>query len=739
MTSWEDSKENMAPLRTGRNPVLTDSQDSFEHFEAEISSTSLDDPLEPWLRYINWVKNTHSDRPDILTQLLERVTNQLQHLQMYSNDKRYIMLWIQYADQCPDPVDIFAYMYSNEIGLDLALYWEAYALVCEQKSQHSKVHSVYQEGIKRKAHPVARLSKKYSEYQIRHPEPIKSRSIPLGRDQSAPPSQSIVTSSFGADFEVFQDDEEDTGSAAFPKPYWRELASIETRTRENINVKQKWSEVGPLPQKRISKKVQKFQIYSDDQVSKPSKKSKSTTEVLSFDISNLYSAEGEEFCFEELRSKCPRYFIVEPEEEEEVPMEEENHYVSDLESVTSLMSGSDYHVSSPTVNTKVAMSDVLKMFSSPIISKKTEKKSSLFNSDFEPPILDSKTNSNFEIFEEHTVNFEPPKLDRSQSNSNQNIVVDEENSLVVGVNYPKEIEFQVMKAQNYLINRPDYDDLSDRLPRISIDNDYDLGDRSIMVRSILGSGVFATVYDVIVENFTSDSPSEWEQDSVVAMKAGKELSPLEFYIMVVLSSRLEPCTCPKILAPLHFTKFSNGGVLFSEQHVQGTLQGVVNKLRTKGEALDETLILYFASEMMHVLSKVQEVGVIHGDLKPDNWLMALNSEDLTCAEFTTERDNNWDSFGLVLADFGSSIDTTMYPKNTFFKGTICASCFANPRVSEGCEWKYDVDWFALAGCIYVMLFGEYMEVVERDGQYVIKKPFKRYWQKLCGQLFFKIY
>ncbi|KAL0225683.1 hypothetical protein P9112_013007 [Eukaryota sp. TZLM1-RC] len=726
MNHWEDSKENMAPTRLGRNPDLSVSDLSHEHqelinqFEFDIADSTNEDSLASWTRYINWTKNTFPNRPEMLTSLLERVTDSLKDIKMYANDRRYIILWIQYADLCSDARDVFRYMRNKEIGLDLAIFWEAFALVCENYHDHSAIHEIFQEGISRGAHPVERLRRKYSEYQVRFPNvPQPTRRHPIS---SSSQPFSLQSSSNPAPFQVYEDD--DSEKISFPKPDWRELGGARERNRENEGLKSRWTDVGPFPQKINTGKRESFKIFEDNPEGqkgdkKGSKSKKVNTEVLSFDLTQLYNSNGDEFSFEELRSMLPCYTISPA-----TPvMESQDDDVA--------MSPALEKPPSPTINTKAALNDVLKMFSSPIISQDQNPKPN------ENQVNDwSNFNSHaseFDVFEDPavTVNIKPPSSSKRKVLTQKSEV--DHNQIqshgVVRVTSKAEVDLQLKKSIEFLQNRPDFELVNESMPHFCIGQDFSISSRFLMIRAVLGSGIFATVYDVLVENEV-ENPADWEQDGIVAMKVGKDLSPLEYYVMVKLSDSLPINVLPKVLIPLHFTQFScGGGALFSELHPHGTIQSMISRIRQGGEVLDETLILFFASEMLFVLEHLMKFRIMHCDIKPDNWLLSLSADNLRSYTWLADRSGGWDSYGLVLADFGSAIDHSFYHINSKFTGNVCASGFAHPKIEEGSPWGFEVDWFAAAGCIHVLLFGDYMALNQSNGNYFIKNTFKRYWQR----------
>ncbi|KAJ7650283.1 Mad3/BUB1 homology region 1-domain-containing protein [Roridomyces roridus] len=143
-------------------------------------------------------------------------------------------------------------------------------------------------------------------------------------------------------------------------------------------------------------------------------------------------------------------------------------------------------------------------------------------------------------------------------------------------------------------------------------------------------------------------------------------------------------------------------------------------LSQAGGTLDELLVMFFAVELLRLVEGMHRTGFIHGDLKIDNCLLRL--EDVPggtaawSSMYSPAGDNGWSHKGLKLIDFGRTIDTHE------------RDCF---ELRENRPWTYQTDYFGLAGIIYCMLFGKYMQansVSTRDGRHRIDTTFKRYWQ-----------
>jgi checkpoint serine/threonine-protein kinase len=93
----------------------------------------------------------------------------------------------------------------------------------------------------------------------------------------------------------------------------------------------------------------------------------------------------------------------------------------------------------------------------------------------------------------------------------------------------------------------------------------------------------------------------------------------------------------------------------------------------------------------------------------------------------------WNSKGLSLIDWGSSIDVLSFPEDQKFMklvstGDSSIECW---QVRNQKAWTYEIDWYGCASVIHVLLFGTYMSVMEQEGSETphleLKSHFKRYW------------
>lgn len=264
----EQSKENIAPTPRGRSAVaLAKAFQPGHHsphdlrsehasiraqFEKDIASSSLlDDPLDVWLRYIKWTDEAFPQGQSTesgIARLLERCTEQFKNDKQYKSDPRYLRVWLAYSTYSDSPLDIFVFLQRNEIGQELALYYEEYAAVLEKMNRKRKADEVFQMGLLKEARPVARLQKRYAEFSLRlqtnPPDPNEPSTPPaplrtiLGASQVKPPSGDVPRTT--PKIQVFTDSEEPAvrpGSAGG----WESIGTLAERKKENTVAPKPWA------------------------------------------------------------------------------------------------------------------------------------------------------------------------------------------------------------------------------------------------------------------------------------------------------------------------------------------------------------------------------------------------------------------------------------------------------------------------------------------------------------------
>ncbi|KAK7150859.1 hypothetical protein R3I93_011954 [Phoxinus phoxinus] len=275
-----------------------------------------------------------------------------------------------------------------------------------------------------------------------------------------------------------------------------------------------------------------------------------------------------------------------------------------------------------------------------------------------------------------------------------------------------------------LSSHPDLTVWSCRLPTITPKMTVQIAGESLRVDFVLGQGAFATVYQATNLMTTRK----------LILKVQKPANPWEFYMDSQLNARLQPSVRHLFNTIYSAHLFTNGSVLIGELHNCGTLLSAINLYKSRSEkVLPQPLVLYFTVCILHMVQQLHQAHIIHADIKPDNFLLGERFLENDCFE----RDHL--QHGLALIDLGQSIDMTLFPEDTAFTAKCMTSGFQCVEMLSGRPWSYQTDYFGIAGTVYCMLFGTYMQVKEEAGVWRTNGVFKRMvhaelWQDLFHTL-----
>ncbi|XP_069440067.1 mitotic checkpoint serine/threonine-protein kinase BUB1 isoform X1 [Ovis canadensis] len=253
-----------------------------------------------------------------------------------------------------------------------------------------------------------------------------------------------------------------------------------------------------------------------------------------------------------------------------------------------------------------------------------------------------------------------------------------------------------------------------KLPAIKPKTEFQLGSLLVYVDHFIGEGAFAQVYEV-----THGDVNNSKNKEKFALKVQKPPNLWEFYIGTQLMERLNPGAQHMFIRFYSAHLFQNGSVLVGDLYSYGTLLNAINLYKnTPEKVMPQALVLAFAIRMLCMIQQVHDCEIIHGDIKPDNFILGNRF---------LEQDNKDDdlSAGLVLIDLGQSIDMKLFPKGTAFTGKCETSGFQCIEMLSNKPWNYQIDYFGVAATIYCMLFGTYMKVKNEGGIWKPEGLFRR--------------
>ncbi|XP_063774154.1 mitotic checkpoint serine/threonine-protein kinase BUB1 isoform X2 [Pseudophryne corroboree] len=244
--------------------------------------------------------------------------------------------------------------------------------------------------------------------------------------------------------------------------------------------------------------------------------------------------------------------------------------------------------------------------------------------------------------------------------------------------------------------------------------DTKLGSQLFHVDHLLGEGAFAHVYQA------STSDIAIHNNRQVILKVQKPAKPWEFYIGTQITQRMNP-ELRHLYINFHSAHiFQNGSVLVGDLFSLGSLLNVINLYKKLiDKVMPVPLVMYFAINLLYIVEQLHNIGIIHGDIKPDNFALGEKFLDNDSPKLDLV------SHGLALIDFGQSIDMTLFPKGTAFTAKCDTSGFQCVEMLTSKPWNYQTDYFGVAGTVYCMLFGTYMKVREEYGVWRTEGNFKR--------------
>ncbi|KAJ2837897.1 protein kinase [Coemansia erecta] len=149
---------------------LQEQNTKFQQEIAAIDIVESDDPLDVYYRYVQWLLEVfpQAHGHHAIIKLVEKPLQLFRSEERYRNDARFVKMWIWYTSIVgTGQAAVFQFLVANRIGDSQAVFYEEYAKHLESVGSVRKADEVYQLGIARKAQPLARLERRFDEFQRR--------------------------------------------------------------------------------------------------------------------------------------------------------------------------------------------------------------------------------------------------------------------------------------------------------------------------------------------------------------------------------------------------------------------------------------------------------------------------------------------------------------------------------------------------------------------------------------------
>ena len=316
LAALEQHKENVQPLPSGHSISalqrrFTDKSQESDLLEQQrakmeallaIDNSADDDPLDAYYQYIKFVEQHFSQSHPSYMKTLQDTVRRFKTDRRYSNDVRYLQVWMRVAKLGREPLAVFKYLSERDIGQQLALFYEEYSHMLETHSRWKDAEDILCLGLSRNAQPVSRLSRSLDAFRQRKAHndtqdpddlddaqsvnPAKSalRAVASGRSQQmagiarlpmAQKKDKVSSSSASGKFQVFSDAEDKPltaqerllpiGSASSSSRFVDEA----TRHKENIVQSTAWVGETLSQRKHLSEGGDRISVFQDNSDSLP--------------------------------------------------------------------------------------------------------------------------------------------------------------------------------------------------------------------------------------------------------------------------------------------------------------------------------------------------------------------------------------------------------------------------------------------------------------------------------------
>ncbi|KAI3900824.1 hypothetical protein MKX01_006831, partial [Papaver californicum] len=118
---------------------------------------------------IKWVQESFPTGGDCsgLVVIYEQCVRTFWNTEHYKEDRRYLKVWLEYAENCADAEVIYKFLQSNGIGQSHSAYYISYGLYLESKNKLKTANEIFNLGMERKAQPIEKMEASFRKFFTR--------------------------------------------------------------------------------------------------------------------------------------------------------------------------------------------------------------------------------------------------------------------------------------------------------------------------------------------------------------------------------------------------------------------------------------------------------------------------------------------------------------------------------------------------------------------------------------------
>eukprot|EP00808_Paulinella_micropora_P006373 g63013.t1 len=226
-------------------------------------------------------------------------------------------------------------------------------------------------------------------------------------------------------------------------------------------------------------------------------------------------------------------------------------------------------------------------------------------------------------------------------------------------------------------------------------------------------------------------------DMVQELKLGvstREQIAWEHRVSCELRKRLAPGACKLFLLSEALFLYRDCSCLLVQRFdSQESLQDLMDRYRSFGKSMEQTLVAYYAAEICRLLGSLHKAGFLHCQVSSVAFTMRNSVAEFAC-DWNRARSGTWEEKGLALGHLDQAVDLRAWPATTRFASPSFTPRCACPAIREGRAWRQDVDCYAAADLIHRLLTGKPLQLRQSRPHLNLPDGYSDVWQTVLSEL-----